>query len=240
MAVASEYATALESGVMNRPINTLAQRLKMARVRRNLTQGQLALAAGLKQPDVSKIELGRIQQTTAIARLASALNVSAAWLEQGHPPEPDWAYLQYAPAGVVIPTVAQEMSHAALSYHLPEITWESLMGNVPESLFVLHLRDDALAPDHPAGCAVVWSKHREPKPGRLVLVRDKHGVDHARVYHQGRAPGDWLAAATNRAFADFHPVDDGLQIIAVHRGVLEQADEGEPLSAGRITRRINT
>jgi len=75
---------------MSRPLESLAQRLVHARKKRGLNQGQLADAAGLKQPDVSKLETGRMLKTTAMARLSRALGVSGAWLEFGEGPEPDW------------------------------------------------------------------------------------------------------------------------------------------------------
>lgn len=78
------------NAAMSRPIESLGQRLRLARERRKLTQAGLAAAAGIKQSDVSKIEGGRILQTTAIARLAAALRVPALWLEIGDGAEPDW------------------------------------------------------------------------------------------------------------------------------------------------------
>lgn len=71
-------------------INTLAYRVKLARKKRKFSQAVLAEKAGLKQPDISKIELGSIEKTTGIARLARALRVSPAWLEMGSGAEPDW------------------------------------------------------------------------------------------------------------------------------------------------------
>lgn len=99
------------------------------------------------------------------------------------------------------------------------------MGNVPDSLFVLALRDDALAPDFPSGTRIVWQKGRQPKPGRLVLVRDKHGLDHARQVHQSTTPGSWTAAALRKGYPHFDPRADGLVVLAVHRGVLDAEDE---------------
>jgi transcriptional regulator with XRE-family HTH domain len=75
---------------MSRPLESLAQRLVHARKKRRLNQEQLAEAAGLKQPDVSKLETGRMLKTTAMARLARALGVPSAWLEFGEGREPDW------------------------------------------------------------------------------------------------------------------------------------------------------
>lgn len=79
------------NGLMPRNADLLKDRIKLARAKRGMTQGALAKAAGLKQPDISKLELGLIQQSTAMARLSAALNVPAAWLELGEGPEPDWS-----------------------------------------------------------------------------------------------------------------------------------------------------
>jgi hypothetical protein len=146
-------------------------------------------------------------------------------IEQGaHKPE-GWLDNRHAPTpGAGSPPVAHLLSPPIQSDALPTITWEALVGNVPESLFVLALRDDALAPDYPKGTAVVWSKTRAPRPGRLVLVRDAHGRDHARLYQEGKAPGEWHAAALHRGFASLDPKGDGLQVLAVHKGVLEADD----------------
>lgn len=72
-------------------LSTLAGRLAYAREKRGLTQTDLADAAKMKQPAVSKIEKKLMHRTTAIARLAAALGVPAEWLERGEGLEPVWA-----------------------------------------------------------------------------------------------------------------------------------------------------
>lgn len=74
-----------------RPLETLAQRLRLARRMRKLSQAHLAERAGLKQSDISKIENGKISKTTAMARLSHVLRVPAAWLELNEGQEPDWS-----------------------------------------------------------------------------------------------------------------------------------------------------
>lgn len=61
---------------------TLAERLKALRTQRQWSQQQLAQAAKLTQPDVSRIELGRIQQPrlAVLRRLAEALGTSIDYL----------------------------------------------------------------------------------------------------------------------------------------------------------------
>lgn len=92
---------------MARPPDSLAQRIKLARQQRKMTQGQLAFASDMKQPDISKLELGLIQQTTGIARLAKALCVDVAWLERGDGEAPDWE------AGSPFPGEHQQHASAA-------------------------------------------------------------------------------------------------------------------------------
>lgn len=75
---------------MPRPLETLAQRLVYARKKRHFSQEKLAELSGLKQPDISKLEKGKMLKTTGMARLAHALNVPARWLELGEGDEPDW------------------------------------------------------------------------------------------------------------------------------------------------------
>jgi len=74
---------------MSRPLDTFAQRLQYARRKRGLTQAILAEAVGLKQSDISKLETGRSQRTTAIAKILRVLRVPDPWLEDGGT-EPDW------------------------------------------------------------------------------------------------------------------------------------------------------
>lgn len=67
--------------VFNKKMDTLAKRVKFRRKTLKLTQDKVAELSGLKQPDISKIELGRIQQTTEILGLARALKCNPDWLE---------------------------------------------------------------------------------------------------------------------------------------------------------------
>src|SRR3989338_4081742 len=61
---------------------TLAERLKTLRMQKQWSQQQLAQAARLTQPDVSRIEIGHIQQPrlAVLRRLAEALGTSMDYL----------------------------------------------------------------------------------------------------------------------------------------------------------------
>lgn len=64
-------------------MESLAKRVKTRRLELGLSQTQVADLAGLKQPDISKIELGLIQKTTEILGLSRALQCNPDWLATG-------------------------------------------------------------------------------------------------------------------------------------------------------------
>ena len=68
---------------LNTAMETFAQRVKARRDALKLNQSQVAKLARLKQPDISKIELGGIQKTTEILGLARALQCNPDWLVTG-------------------------------------------------------------------------------------------------------------------------------------------------------------
>lgn len=64
-------------------MESFADRVKNRRLELGLKQGQVAKLSGLKQPDISKIELGKILETTKLLGLAQALACNPIWLSTG-------------------------------------------------------------------------------------------------------------------------------------------------------------
>ena len=62
---------------------SIGSRIREARKRAKLTQGELASKVGLKQGSISELETGESTGTTLIASFAAALGVNALWLETG-------------------------------------------------------------------------------------------------------------------------------------------------------------
>ena len=58
-------------------METLAKRLKSARLLRGMTQVQLSELSGVKQSDISKLERGDSLKTTALVALSRALGIRA-------------------------------------------------------------------------------------------------------------------------------------------------------------------
>ncbi|WP_341973170.1 LexA family transcriptional regulator [Roseateles sp. PN1] len=207
---------------MARPIETLAQRLAFARAQAGMTQGKLAELAGMRQPDISKIEKGLILQTTGIARLAAALNVSAAWLELGQEEngEP-------SPKAQMTPLTPGVEAHAMSQIRfetVPSLLWEQLMSEDPKGTFSIAVPDDAMAPRVRAGTECLFKTDLSARPGAGVLVRDSSGAVYLREYRE--APGGaWEAHAANPAYRTLHSVADGLRVIAVLRAVMRGWEE---------------
>jgi len=64
-------------------MNTLADRMKLARKHGNLTQKALAIKAGVEQPVISQLETGKNLQSAHLAKFAHLCGVSAIWLSEG-------------------------------------------------------------------------------------------------------------------------------------------------------------
>lgn len=110
---------------------------------------------------------------------------------------------------------AHELIPGSITIAPQRIKWEQLVTRKDlGDLFVTTLPDDALAPEHPRGLDMIWSTTKEPAIGRIVIVRDRYGTCHVRKYSQGREPGQWVARATNQAFASFES-EEGMTIVAV-------------------------
>lgn len=135
-----------------------------------------------------------------------------------------WANDQHSTKGATV-VVAQELSQYLVSHTLPVMTWESILQStqVPPS-FSARLPDEALSPRYPKDTEIAWSTRRQVMPGRLLLVRDRHGQVHARLCTQGRTPGSWTASALNDAYVSFPSDEPGLTVLAVDRGVLAPDD----------------
>ena len=141
---------------------------------------------------------------------------------------PGWMDEQHLVAGEPPPAyaIAHHSSYPGGLDDLPHLPWEALMSRttVPD-LFRTVLEDDALAPDMPRGTEVVWTTRRRVAPGRIVLLRDAHKQIHARICHQGRAPGHWTGTANNPAYVSLSSDEPGFEVLAVYKGRLEPDDD---------------
>ncbi len=67
-------------------MNTIGDRVRVARKNKGMTQGQLAAAVGIAQPTLSNLEKGKHAETVKIVEIAKTLGVRPAWLSSGAGP----------------------------------------------------------------------------------------------------------------------------------------------------------
>jgi hypothetical protein len=113
--------------------------------------------------------------------------------------------------------VAHSVSDLRPIVQLQILTWGELMAADLSGRFGLFLRDDALAPEYPAGTTIRFDATRPPRPGWPVLVKDAAGAFYVRDYIEG-AGGRWRAEARQRGYATLDSVADGLHLVGVMFG----------------------
>lgn len=116
-------------------MENFAKRVKARRKELGLSQEEVATLSGLKQPDVSKIELGKINQTTQILGLAKAIKCNPEWLKTGEGPmEPG-----HATANITLPGITVNASGSNQD--------PALMGRAGRAIELIDLENN---PDYPA------------------------------------------------------------------------------------------
>lgn len=76
---------------MKSAADTFADRLYLARIKRDMTMDQLSAKSGISQASISRFEQGRHEPSIGTAnQLAYALEVDACWLAYGTGNKPDW------------------------------------------------------------------------------------------------------------------------------------------------------
>jgi SOS-response transcriptional repressor LexA len=166
-------------GRLNRGMDTLARRVKAARARLELTQQQLADAAGLQQSDISKIERGGIQKTTAIPALSRVLRCNPHWLDTGDG-DPAWDNEQNVTPGPAVRGEVPLISWVQAG-NWAEIVdnfqpgdaeeWIATTARVSAQSFALRIVGDSMAPKVPDGSVVIFDPHKGYHHGSLVLAR---------------------------------------------------------------------
>jgi SOS-response transcriptional repressor LexA len=161
-------------------LGTLAERARFARKRLELTQQQLASEAGLQQSDISKIERGQIQRTTAVPALAKALRCNPYWLDTGDG-DPEWDNVANTAAGPDIRGDGVPLISWVQAGMWGEIVdtlqpgdaeqWIATTARVTKSAFALRIVGDSMAPKVPDGSIVIFDPGKSFHHGSLVLAK---------------------------------------------------------------------
>ena len=197
----------------------LSARIRLAMEKRALpSQAALARACKVSKPSVTDWLNGKTKTLSAeTARLAAGyFGCDRDWIGQGIG-APNWLDIGQHPSK----GVAHQKTHPAHTV-TPSIEWRTIVGRekLPEQ-FTTTVPDGAMASRVRAGTECVFRSDTEPRFGDGVLVKDKHGELHFRLYAQGDRPGHWRAKADDtRAYRDLDSENDGLTVVAVFHGVI--------------------
>jgi transcriptional regulator with XRE-family HTH domain len=97
---------------------SIGERVRIARKEAGLTQAELSVKAGIKQPTLSELERGDSRSSTSLPSIAAALGVNAFWLETGRGSKKP---------GVDLPSgdssFAQEVSELIAIYGQLDLAW---------------------------------------------------------------------------------------------------------------------
>ncbi|MBX9705536.1 MAG: LexA family transcriptional regulator [Gammaproteobacteria bacterium] len=165
---------------------SLAIRLKQARQKKRLTQADLALAVGIKQQAIQRIEAGKVKSTSYIVQMAKVLDVSPEWLALGNEPTAE-----------TITTAEHPVTTSGTKSEVPLIEWSDLkllahaiqkatemvptMQRMGQHSFAVRAPDESMhgSDGHKTGF------HRND----ILLVdgsREPHNGDYTIVHHEGR------------------------------------------------------
>lgn len=188
-----------------------SDRLKLAMTEAGVSISDLARSLGVTYQAVSKVVKGASNSLTAANndKAARALGVDPGWLATG----------EGSPA--ISKDSEKPLAHLASEFspivQSQTMTWGDLMNADLSGRFALVLRDDALAPEYPAGTTIRFDATRQPRPGWPVLVKDASGSFFVRDYIEGSG-GRWKAEARQRGYAALDSESDGLKLAAVMYG----------------------
>lgn len=191
-------------------------RLYEARKAAKLTQVNVRAALGISQGLLSDLERGG-ERSAYVPALAQLYGCDPYYLATGEQPPK---------RGVDGGVTGSRFEPQAFDDRL--LTREQIMsmGELP-ARFVFALEDDAMGDFGRAGTQVVFESAREARPGAGVLVRDRDGQLSVRRKAQGRSQAHWLAVAPNGVYRSLDSEADGLELLAVWRGVVNRGLEDQ-------------
>jgi SOS-response transcriptional repressor LexA len=160
-------------------MTNLADRLKAARAHAGLSQGELAKAAGVKQPVISQLETGKNVGSTFVVSIAKACGVSPEWLVNGKG--------SMVPDGSDFDANVEPALAPVKFYEYPEISWVQA-GKAMEALVIGNITNFEKHPsDAWAGTNGFWLKVKGPSmtstggvtfaEGMLILIAPGFDVE---------------------------------------------------------------
>lgn len=197
--------------VMITYVQTISERLKLARARKGWTQGKLATAAGISQGTVGNIEAGTRQAKASLILIAEALGVNYKWLADGSGPEmlarePEAVYLVgnedfpcvrkvslKLQAGITGFAVESDIEDSAPIVFRRE--WFARNSYKPEKLIAVRVKGASMEPGlHQDDTVVINTAQTEPIDGAVFAINYE---GEAIIKRMVRDAGNWWLSSDN-------------------------------------------
>jgi len=195
---------------------SLAARFKARRMDLNLTQVEVATAAGVSQQAIESIESGRTKRPRNLLDLAKALNCSPDWLLNGKNIMPlteistrRIPILSYVQAGAL--TEVSEITTIEGNYEYVLADAE-----ITENAFALRIGGDSMMPEFQPGDIVIIDPELTPTPGEFVVAKNNgYEATFKKFRPQGLGVSSFELVPLNPDYPVLRSADIDLQIIGV-------------------------
>ncbi len=171
-------------------MNTLAERLREARLKANKNQEEVAQAAGIKQPTYQALESGKTKKSAFLPEIAKFLDVDLDWLKNGKQSDVQKSKIYKLESNVsfvdtplraipLLDYVQAGLFHEVGYDGLNPLgtSWTTYEGARPECVFSLKVEGLSMAPEFVPGDEIVVDGSLEAKPGSLVIAQEiQHGL----------------------------------------------------------------
>lgn len=217
-------------------MDTLAKRVRDQRKALGMTQAQLAHASGLQQSDISKIENGKVQSTTAVVELAIALNKPPEWLRfAGYVAQEPAADYNVTPIAVGrrVPLISEVQAGSWADISDPfqpgdADEWvTSYQARLSKHAFALEVTGDSMTAQagisFPAGTVIFVDPERASSAGDFVVAKDV-ATQRATFKKLVTDGGRWFLKPLNPSYPMIEIDDPTLRVIG---RVMEYQNSGK-------------
>jgi len=166
-------------------VKNLGKRIKLARFKAGLSQGELARKLGIAYPTLSKYEQGhRTPDSVLLGQIAKILGCDPGWLLA----DEDERRSGYPPAAVTLPVVRIPVLNK-ISSDFPERVSDKIveyisLPDIPKGAYAFIVRGESMSPVLRDGDYAVFIVHADINNGDLVLVNNEWGESLLKRYQK--------------------------------------------------------
>ena len=162
----------------------LCNRIKLARRKEGLTQGELAEKLGITYPTLNKYERGhRAPNAVLLSHMAKLLGCDPGWLLTGESGKPVGESVPKAISVIRIPVISKVPD--AFPEHVSEEIIEYIsLPDIPRGAYSIIVKGESMSPAVRDGDYVIFMPDENIRTGDIVIVNDEWGESILRRYRK--------------------------------------------------------